>query len=581
MRTRSVCWWLAFPVSVLAAQEGPDPMRYVPDDAILIVRTAGPAGWQRDLGATALGKALADHELTETWRRVRADTIESLGLSDDAATEIDKAFAALGGFDGEIVLSVKVDFESWTPDGEHPSWAVLVTMTGGGEFDFTSLREGADDWLPAATDTEVDCDGSFARLRQAAGVEWLGPFERDGGLFLLAGDRLEQQAEWFFGGAERELDRSALRKPTLAMQLPMRAALAAAMPMLEHREPDTDLSKMFGMIGVHSIETLTITTFPDEGYVGQSVVAELNENDRGLLPALFPKQNRPASALRWLPADAGTFSAGTLNRDEILRGYERLFVEFEDVLPFDREQLEQRVAAMLRIDIVDDLLAQIGDSYLVVQDLTDFGAVPDEDVPVEVEQLQDQVGNTCFVMPVRDGARLRKTLDTAIRARGLHVGRKRQQYAGQTIYRLNVLGMLPLEYAVTDTVLVLGIGGSEATERNVRGVLDLAAEAREQGRSEIRLPPAVRERLRTMPDGWSGIEVTSLLDLAEGMAAGLTSIEELLADPDFDQDADDLPWLRLMGAVPRVAAVLRRHDVGTTVAVDYFKNDRLEQRSRW
>jgi hypothetical protein len=183
---------------------------------------------------------------------------------------------------------------------------------------------------------------------------------------------------------------------------------------------------------------------------------------------------------------------------------------------------------------------------------------------------------------LRDGKAFADAVEKALRKRGLHAARKTEEYAGVKVHRMNLLGSYPIEYAIADQLLVLGIGGREGTQRNLRGVLDRAAAAA-AGKPARDLPAPVSARLQRLPPDWCGLSVTSLLDILDAFDA-LGSIAGTVAQPD-DANPEDEAVRRAFEAFGALVSACRtevaRLQVDSMVGAQWQQKDRTVVRWLW
>lgn len=567
--------------SVLSAQPKSDPLSYVPPDADAVIQLAGPAVWRRDFGPTSLGKALADPQLTPIWEKFLAALCDGRLLGGVADSEqrqriMRELWEQLQGYSGRIVLAGCADWEAIS-DFDQLTGAACIVLGGDGATDLAALAKSMADALPGERVGEVEVGGVPAELRSHEGSQTLGPVMHDGNLVLLIGQELEERALQFFEERDEPAEWSQLRGHTFSSVFRMEGAIAPFLKVmdLESRFPDWFAEEM----GLLALKEFGFSARPDGKYVAQQTWATLNEKQRGLIGVLYPPRATEPTLLQYLPAGAGNYTACPFDVDEIVRIYEHIFATYADDLPMDRTQLEQAFHKMTKLDLLKDVVAHVGNEYLRIEDIMG-DAEYDEDDPVEVDALRQQLGDTCLVVKLRNGRALAKSLDTAIRARGLHVGRKREKYNGTTIYRMNLLGMFPIEYAVTDSLLVLGVGSSEGAKRNFRGVLDSYA-AVVAGGDPPTLVETVQERIDRMPKGWGGMDAISLVELVESVVAAGEETKTIMADEGLATEDLDDPWALLFEAGNALQGVVKRHGIAMAVNLMYFEKGRYLIRSRW
>ena len=426
---------------------------------------------------------------------------------------------------------------------------------------------------------EIAFGDQVAGMRRGGAWEMAGPVMCEGCLVLVMATDLESQARQFFEVVEHEQFelQGDMSTATFGVQIAL-GQLVAKLCEIDGRSARSEVLHALSDLGLGSVASVSMTMFPDGKYVGQTMALDYDGSADGLISLVLPTRRTRPNLLRYLPPSARTWSVWPIDGAGVAEFYPRVFELLGDKLPIAREQFETQFTAYTKLRLVEDVLSLIGDEYMRIDDPAAVLEY-DEDMPESVENAQDQFGNSCFVLQVRDGKTLGRNLDTAIRSRGLHVGRKSEDYATTKIYRMNLLGMLPIEYAVTDSLLLLGIGESEGTRQNLRGVLDAVS----AGQAEpTEFPPEVMQRLEGLPEDWSGIDVASITEVLDGLIASLAEWEAWLVEEDIDpEDIDEGMWWAALELAKALRPELARESAATVVTVDYFGKDRYLSRSRW
>tara|TARA_R110002096_G_scaffold342957_2_gene536010 strand:+ start:1009 stop:2733 length:1725 start_codon:yes stop_codon:yes gene_type:complete len=561
--------------TVLLAQAKSDPLRYVPKHADVVARTVGPAAWQRAFAPTSLGKALADPQLLPIWVKLLAFLQTTVFEGEQQLEQANQFWDALEGYSGEVVFAARADWDAMD-DLDKMAGAAVVAMGADGKTDLNKLAELLGDKLPGEMAGEVEVGGVAATLRELGTLQILGPVMHEKHLVLLFGQDLERRAAWFFNDAADKEATSELRQPVFALSLHLKRAIDK---LVKSGAQDASMpSWVLEPFGVLALDELTFSMSPDGTYVGQEMHLKFNEGFRGLLSVFCPVRATKPDLLRLLPASASTYAVAPMDMSALVKVYEEVFADHADDLPMDRESLESVFTDMTDLDLLKDVVAHIGGEYMRIDDMAAQLAY-DEDESEQLEEAREKLSEACFVIKLKNGRVFGSNLDTAIRSRGLHVSRKREEYNKTNIYRMNLLGMFPIEYAVTDSLFVLGIGKGEGTKKNLRGVLDAAAAG--TGDAEPALAPEVVQRLKGMHAGWGGIQVGSLVEILEGLIATGETLDELLADGGMTLEDLEDPWQLMMDASKALKSVLARHKAGVIVNLDYFEKDRYVMRSRW
>lgn len=565
--------------TILFAQAPSDPLRYVPKDADLVVRAVGPAAWQRDFAATSLGKALADPQLLPYWTQLLAlMQNEVMFEGEEQLEQVGAVWELLKDYSGDIVFAVRsdwdaVDFEAWTG-------AAVLALGSDGECDLGKMAKLLGDKLPGEKSGELEMGGVTATLRDAGTMQFLGPIVHEGHLVLLVGQELEERARWFFEDAAEKAATSELRKPSFALRVRCERAIEKLIEAADH--VSSTPSWFFVQFGLLSLQELAFSISPDGKFVGQQLQVKFSDQPRGLIGIVSPERTAKPSLLRYLPAGVSTYAAAPMDLSALVKIYEDVFANHADELPIDRESVESMFTDLTKLDLFKDVLAHIGDEYMRVDDVAAEMALGGDDDEDDIEELalaKEQLSNACFVIKLKNGRAFGKSLDTAIRSRGLHVGRKREAYGDNNIYRMNLLSMFPIEYAVTDSLLIVGVGEGEGAKKHLRGVLDAVA-AGDNGAGPT-FAPEVAERLDGMHAGWGGIQVGSIVEILEGLVAAGETLDALLAEEGMSLEDLDDPYQLMFGGLSVLKSALARHKAGVVVGLDYFEKDRYVMRSRW
>lgn len=569
--------------STLLAQAKPDPLRYVPRDADAVVRVVGPAAWRRDFAATGLGKAFGDQQMAPIWDRLLkyfATTFEfrNEALGEPERQRFETLWSDLRDYSGDIVFAGRLDWDVLDLNANQFPGAAVLAMAGDGKVDMAKLLEKITAMMPDAGGRELQVGSVLAPLRELGGVELAGPFAHEGHLLLVFGHKLEERASWFFEERAGVAETKDLRDAAMTCRFRLSGFVDALFEAIDLGVAPWQ-AKLLELIGVRALQELSFSIYADGKYVGQQMQLKLGAASRGLIDAVVPVRSKRPDLLRYLPAGAASYTAAPMDVAALRRVYEQGMAGFADDLPVTREELEGRFTELTRVDLFKDIVAHIGDEYLRIDDLDAEGEY-DEDDPDAVAKAKDRFGDSCFVIKLRDGRALAKSLDTMIRARGLHVGRKREDYDGTNIYRMNLLGMFSIEYAVTDSLFVLGVGGGEGTQQNLRGVLDAVASIA-KGDGATPLAKEVKTRLEGMPADWCGLQVASFVELLDGITGGFESLEAMFAEEGVGVEDLDESWRLIFDASKAIKPVLARYGAGVTVNVDYYQKDRYVMRSRW
>lgn len=505
---------LLFLSTLLAAQEVPDPFRCVPEDAAIVLRTVGVAGLDHAFAATrwwqTYKQVAVDPSTRALWQELRASFPEHLPAK--RADLLEGLAHTLGGHRGEIVFGLTV--RPRTPDERDtdPVGVVVSLRIAGTDAEFDELERIAAGLLPEqATETKVA--GQTFRLHAFGGQQCTAPQRLDGALVMFFGSDLERGIEHCLTATPYQPDPALTRVP-FALQIesaPLLRLLQA--PSVAAKVPEV-LPDLLRQLDIEAVQRLRWTSYADGPWV--AIDTEFGTQRAVPLLASWLAPRSSPDLVTVLPPTARTWSTMSIDWMAVWSIASKLADRFADQLPATREELLTKFTEATKLDLENDLIALLGNQILWIDDLAAFD--PDAEEPEDPghAKIVERFGERCYVLQLRSGAKFGANLDKLLRARGLHAARKREEYGNARIYRLTVLGVLPLEYAIVDDLLVVGVGGGEGTGTNLRGVLDAALKPPAE-RNAIAMPAAVAEAMQGWPGGWSSVDVTSSLEGFEGL----------------------------------------------------------------
>jgi hypothetical protein len=527
--------------SCLAAQTAPAPFRFAPDDCQLVLRIAGPAAWAKEFAATGIGKLLAGKALAPAWAKFEEalpPMLEEVSFADDLRA-LGEALPAYGG---ELTVAARLDLDDLQPAAagkRAPRFDVAFALSADEHTDLSALgtkieKLFGDDEQPRTVKT----DTAALRVRSFGGVQVSLPQIIDGELVVLLGTDLERTAGHFLAvpADHRFKPAEELRTGTFGLQFeaePLVGPVFRAFAAQETKRSRLDGAKLLSAVGLDGIRRLAIGARADGEHVVQSMTVEFVDRPGGVFAVALPPRRAATPALQFLPDTATTFNSGAFDPDAIWPLVTAIFAAAGEDLGTTQEAFEKQAAEFLGVRLHEDLIAHLGDGWLRIDDLA---AKPEEIDDAALDKLDTRFGDSCYVVTLRDGKAFADAVEKALRKRGLHAARKTEEYAGVKVHRMNLLGSYPIEYAITDELLVVGIGARDGTQRNLRGVLDRASAAA-AGKPARELPAPVQARLQLLPPDWCGISVTSLLDILDAFHSAAT-MAGTIAQPD-DADADD------------------------------------------
>ncbi|HEX6813122.1 MAG TPA: hypothetical protein VF384_15980, partial [Planctomycetota bacterium] len=424
--------------------------------------------------------------------------------------------------------------------------------------------------------------GQQVRVHEAPGGQCTAPFLHEGTLVMLWSSDLEKQAAPCLDKRDNAFPLAPqLQGTVFGLQIEAHEAVRSFLDALAklpdgakfHEDDAAQIAKALELSGVRAVQRFVATAFADGKHLGQEMRLEFTATARGLFDAIMPVRRTNPRLLTFLPASAQNWGIGIFDMEAALNLYGMVFEQFGGELPLSREEIEGKFTEFTKLRLHEDVLSLLGGEYMRIDD---YAFDLDADVDERLERIDENYGNSCFVVQLRDAKSMAQNLEKALRARGLHAGRKTEEYADTKIYTLRLLGTMPIEYAFAADVVVVGIGGGETTRQNLRSVLDTVA-ARTKGAAATELSAAVQARLQGWPEDWAAIEVGDLGEILDGM---ITSFEGLAAMLPEDEQELDIGQ-HLVEFARKLRTELVRHDAAAALSASYSARDAYVIRSRW
>jgi hypothetical protein len=297
-----------------------------------------------------------------------------------------------------------------------------------------------------------------------------------------------------------------------------------------------------------------------------------------LFDVVLPARRTNPKLLSYLPPQAKNWNIGVFDVGALQSLYGRAFEQFGELIPQSREEFEGLFTQYTKLRLHEDLLALIGGEYLRIEDFLAMSE-PDTDADPSIESVDEKIGYGCFVVQVKDGKAMAQNLEKALRSRGLHAGRKTEEYGDTKIYRLSLLGSMPIEYAFAGDVFVLGLGRGESTQRNVRSVLDMVAmRAKEEAAAE--LPAALQTRMQGWPADWCTIDVGGMGEILDGFVGTMDGLMPMLEQAGLEPEDLGI-WFHCVEFARKLRPALARHGAEVSVTTGYSGPREYTMRSRW
>jgi hypothetical protein len=267
--------------------------------------------------------------------------------------------------------------------------------------------------------------------------------------------------------------------------------------------------------------------------------------------------------VRFVPQDAAAFNVGTLDLGALYTTAAKIWTEMESEMPMSWSDAMAAFAENTKVRLKEDLLDHLGAEFMTVGNPPVDGVDPD-DVGNPVEAFSQMVAGSCFCLGLKDGKAFGESLEKMLRASGMHAARKSEEYQGATVHRLAVGGVIEVEYAVTDNMLLLGIGDDDNTKQSLRSVLDTA----KSGGGD--LPAAVKAQVDGLPAGWCAIGVSPIAATLGAFADTMESTGQARGDQAM-----------LVGMLKGISQDLKRLGIEKMVGTSYATEKGLRSLMRW
>ncbi len=551
----------------LAAQ---DRNRFVPQDSCFVLRIAAPAKWRSHFAKTQVAKLMDANSLAPLMEQAaQAFDAGMQELRDSGLFDADLARGLVEDYRGDIVVSVQLDWDRFAEamqTGATPPMSFVVALTPDGAFDLAAVASE----FERMVESQVDADAGDLRdliagdltLRRSDNggdePDVTLPAVVDGHLVMLGGTRLEQDATRLLAD-ERRFEKGADDAP-LFLHMDLAPLLSAVFEAADEGDAPFAVSEMMTRMGFGAIEGLTLRVDADAEHVTGEMSIGLKARERGVFE-MFPATDRAPRLLASVPPGTESFSVSTMTFRPLFGLARDVWTSLGDAAPMSFDDAMDGFTEMTKVRLEQDLIAHLGDEVLVVQDVEAVRSFDFDDLESDPAAM---LAGTVYGIALRDGRAFDQSLETMLRARGLHVGRKREEYAGVQINSMRLLGLIEIECVVTDDLLLIAASGNEATRTALAGVLDTRAAG------GVGVPDVVRQHTAAMAPGWNGIAVTPVAATFEGIVAALQ------ASGEFGEEMDMVAQV-----VRAVGQDIRRLGIDSMVSATYVDDRRLVSRFRW
>lgn len=556
--------------------------RFAPKDAALVLRMGAPARWKKDFADTAMAKMMSAPALAPMMDMMGTAMEQAMAGMRGSGFDADLVERMLADYQGDFTLSIAVDWakaDLVTMDGEDPSlpFAITVAAAPHPSFDLAALATAIDGGVrklleePGAPKTKEVPAGEL-RLTAVADEDGMWgtiPAIVDGHLVMFYGTDVEAQATKAIEGKDRFEAADAGNTP-MFVHADLRGFVTAmdqgVAEIEEMGGAPFDMGELLDAIGLRSLQDFRMTLGADGKHLVSDVQLGLRADKRGLM-AMLPQSSAQPKLLRALPAATSNWTIMPLDLGVLYTSAEQIVTMLEAEMPMSWPDMMTAMAEELKVRLKEDLLDHLGGELMALSDASELA---DEDEAGNPANPLAAINGQCMVLSLRDGAAFGKSVETMLRARGLHAARKTEEYQGAKVHRMTLAGVLELEYAITDDMLLLALGRSESARASLRGVLDAKASG-----TATELPAAVKAHLDAAPAGWCGVGVTRPADTMMGIGQAMVGLVAMSGGGEADQLG------MVADVLQALAGEMKRLGVDTSVGFLYSGPKGVGYRLRW
>jgi hypothetical protein len=558
--------------------------RFAPKDATLVMRMGAPARWKKDFADTAMAKVMSAPALAPMMDMMGNVMAEAMAGMRNGGFDADLVERMLADYQGDVTVSIAFDWSKAnfvTMGDEEPTlpFAITVAAAPHPSYDLAALAKAIDGAVrkqleePGAPKTRELTIGDLrlTAVQDVSGFESWGtiPTIVDGHLVMFYGSDVEAQAAKGIEGKDR-FEAADAGKTPMFVHADLRGFVAAldqgVAEIEEMGGAPFDVGELLDAIGLRSLQDFRMTLGADGKHLVSDVQLGLRADKRGLL-AMLTQSSAPPKLLRALPASAANWSINSIDFGVLYTSAEQVVTMLETEMPMSWSDMMTAMAEQLKVRIKEDLLDHLGGEVMTISDANELG--DDEEAGNPANPLA-AINGQFMAFALRDGAAFGKSVETMLRARGLHAARKTEEYQGAKVHRMTLAGVLELEYAITDDLLLLALGKSESARASLRGVLDAKASG-----TATELPAAVKAHLDAAPAGWCGVGVTRPADTMLGVSQAMGGLLAMSADGEAEQLG------MIADVLQALAGEMKRLGVDTSVGFLYSGPKGVGYRLRW
>jgi hypothetical protein len=560
----------------VASAQQPSPFRFVPADAQFVLRVASPARWHQQFVGSKFANLLASDAVAPWLAKGRDGLAAAMAEArEKGGVDVDVVERWLAEYRGDMVFAISVDFTkvgAAIQNGEPPPMVFSLTLPPDGKFDLATLAATIAKSAEAEDEAELrDLTIGEHKLRGSEtgpGMTITLPTLIDGHLVMLGGFDLEKQgARWL---ADEDRMTAAREETSLWGRAELEGAMSALIEFAatagEENGAPMDIARLLRDLGLGAIESCTGSIARHADGAALDLALATKTENRGLLD-LFPAELDAAKMLRWLPPGVDAYSVTPFDVGALYGLVERIWGGLADVVPMTFDDAMAAMAEATKVRLKEDLLDHVGKGLMVVQNVA--SAVTPEAIAAAADE-ENLFGSAagCYGLLLRDGKAFGASLETLLRSRGLHAARKSEDYAATKVHRLRLAGLVELEYAVTEELLLIAIGGEEPGNQ-LRGVLD----ARTAG-AAANLPKAAAAHVAALPKGWIGLQVSPIGQMLRSIGQAVEALAK-------SEGAATESVEEITGVMRTLGDALEAVGLGTMVGAIYIEPTQIKVRTLW
>lgn len=568
---------LSLPLLCLAATaQDANPNRFVPAASTVVMRVGAPAQWRATFEKTQIAKLFRAATLSPMVEQMEQGWQGLLGeLRSTGKFDADLLEKFVSDYRGDVVFAVQFDGKKLAEaisNDEVPEVSLVISFGPDGKFDLAAMAAAVEKAIEENSDSgpplrDLQVGDLRLRVNDDPDMQVSVPKLIDGHIVMLMGNDLEKQAAGLLAKDGRWQGGDSAGK-TLSMHGKLGTLLGGFFDMLAEQADMAgapfDVAQIFTDLGLTALDSFEMQVGAD----GEQLVADyeltLNDKEPGLFGMVMFDQGTPR-LLRHVPPGTENFGISPFDIGALYRTAQKIWNGLGDAAPMAFGDFEAMFTEEMKVRLKEDLIDQIGTEMLSITDVAASVAASanaDEDNPAAM--LSGQM----MGVALRDGKKFGESLEKALRSRGMHAARKTEEYQNQQVHRLRLAGLLEVEYCVTDDMLLLAIGGDEASRRNLRAVLDQRASG-----AAAEMPPKFAAALERMPKGWSAIGATQV----SGIFAALDGVMQQAAAT----GAMPPEMSMVMDVLKGVGSDLRRLGLDTMIQTTHASKRKLTTHLRW